>query len=746
MQGRIGPLDRRHHEGAHMRLGTESTLLQSLVVVALVSLIWGGTLSLVHVERVNAQRDVLNSTRDLAGIYEVQMIRALHDIEQILGMVRYACAHQGHAQSLASLSSEGLLPSSWVFSISVANAAGDVVVSNEAKVSGSIRAQPRFQFFASQPQSDRLYSARETAVNGRQAKRMWFARRLIKPDGAFDGVVSVSVDLEYFTSSYDNARMGDLGLLGLLDKEGRLLVRRRGDQMVFGGDDVRPLSLPVAGEQAIEPRLLQSEWDGEARYTALRPLSGFPVTIVVGLSEREQLQAVRVSERNLLSLAAGATVVVLAFSMGLWRVNRSRLRIRQAQVIYHAASEASQDANLVLRRVGDVTHEAARFVVVNVNARAETLIGCTKAQLIGAPFASALPSLAGGEIFAALSAVAASGGTREVEWENESPAIRARWLRAQVLRAADSVVLILQDISEGKRSAAELMSRNAKLTQLNEALLQTQQQLVQSEKLASIGLLAAGVAHEINNPVGFVLSNITTLDGYIANLFEVLDGYTQLEPLLSDAQALARMQALKQRIELDYLKEDIPALMGETKDGIERVRKIVLDLKNFSRVDSTQDWQEVDLHEGINSTLNVVSNEIKYKADVVKVFGVLPPVACLPSEINQVLMNLFVNAAHAIGPDRGQITVRTGVADDDVWIEVADTGCGIAPDNLARIFDPFFTTKAIGKGTGLGLSLSYGIVKKHGGRLEVVSQVGKGSTFRMTIPVQHVQAEPVVSG
>jgi two-component system, NtrC family, sensor kinase len=196
----------------------------------------------------------------------------------------------------------------------------------------------------------------------------------------------------------------------------------------------------------------------------------------------------------------------------------------------------------------------------------------------------------------------------------------------------------------------------------------------------------------------------------------------------------ARILELKDRVEFDYLKNDIPLLMRETKDGIERVRQIVQDLKNFSHVDNAQDWQMANLHDGINSTLNMVNSEVKYKAEIIKEYGDIPLVECLPSEINQVVMNLVVNAAHAIGETRGKIIVRTSSADDAVSIEVEDNGCGIAPENLVKIFDPFFTTKAVGKGTGLGLSLSYGIVQKHAGQMSVHSVQGKGTTFRVTLP------------
>jgi len=284
---------------------------------------------------------------------------------------------------------------------------------------------------------------------------------------------------------------------------------------------------------------------------------------------------------------------------------------------------------------------------------------------------------------------------------------------------------------------AYLVCLSSDITRLKEA----QAQVAQSEKLASIGQLAAGVAHEINNPIGYIFSNFGSLEKYLRDVFKMLGAYERAEAQLAGTPIAAELKALREGIELDYLKEDIPDLMAQSREGIERVRKIVRDLKDFSRVDACQEWECVDLHKGLDSTLNIVNNEIKYKADVVKAYGALPEIECLPSELNQVFMNLLVNAAHAIDNVRGRITIRTGSRDGEVWVEIEDTGCGIPEANLARIFDPFFTTKPIGKGTGLGLSLSYGIVKKHGGRITVDSEVGRGTCFRVELPVQRVRPD-----
>ncbi|UCV16010.1 bacteriohemerythrin [Quatrionicoccus australiensis] len=266
---------------------------------------------------------------------------------------------------------------------------------------------------------------------------------------------------------------------------------------------------------------------------------------------------------------------------------------------------------------------------------------------------------------------------------------------------------------------------------------EAQQQLLQSEKMAAIGQLAAGVAHEINNPVGFVNSNLGTLKTYVDSLFAVIDAYQAV-----DAGADRKMlEAAQQKADLEFLREDLPSLLLESQDGLNRVTKIVQDLKDFSRVDQAA-RQLANLNEALESTLNVVWNEIKYKAEVVRELGEIPEIECVPAQINQVFMNLLVNAAQAI-EQRGSITLRSGLENGYVWFEFADTGKGMNAETAKRIFEPFFTTKPIGQGTGLGLSISYDIiVKKHGGRIDVSSEPGQGTTFRLWLP-QRMPAEIV---
>ena len=303
-------------------------------------------------------------------------------------------------------------------------------------------------------------------------------------------------------------------------------------------------------------------------------------------------------------------------------------------------------------------------------------------------------------------------------------------------------VLSFRDITARKQAEEALLREKEEQKALIKKLEEAHNQLLQSEKMASIGQLAAGVAHEINNPIGYVNSNLGSLEGYMESVFKVMALYERAESTVADQALLDEIRALKQETDLDFLKQDIRDLLKESTEGVVRVKRIVQDLKDFSHVDETE-WQWVDLHKGIDSTLNIVHNEIKYNAEVVKEYGELPEVECLAHQLNQVFMNMLVNASHAIGPGgHGQITIRSGAKDDMVWIEFADNGKGIAPENIKRIFDPFFTTKPVGKGTGLGLSLSYGIIEKHHGRIEVESEPGKGTTFRIWLPVRQDTPEP----
>lgn len=303
-------------------------------------------------------------------------------------------------------------------------------------------------------------------------------------------------------------------------------------------------------------------------------------------------------------------------------------------------------------------------------------------------------------------------------------------------RSADSLrqayAQLKQRVEERTR---ELHARNAELEIAYAKLKNAQEQAIQSEKLASIGQLAAGVAHEINNPIGYVNSNLGTLQGYVSQLLVAVAAYARVAARASNATTAAEVKEIRERFDIDFLAADVPQLITESREGIDRVCKIIRDLKDFSRRDRGEAWVRADVHQGLESTLNIVSNQLKYKAQIVKTFSELPLIECLPSELNQVFLNILMNAGQAI-KERGMITVSTGQTGDKVWIAIGDDGEGIPADVLPRIFDPFFTTKPVGSGTGLGLSISYGIVAKHHGTIEVTSVPGQGTLLRIELPIE----------
>jgi two-component system NtrC family sensor kinase len=261
----------------------------------------------------------------------------------------------------------------------------------------------------------------------------------------------------------------------------------------------------------------------------------------------------------------------------------------------------------------------------------------------------------------------------------------------------------------------------------------SQLKILQQEKMASIGQLAAGVAHELNNPMSFISSNLSTLDKYIKRLTDFIRVQSEAVLSVKDTSALYKVDKKREEVKLNHILEDAKVLLKESLDGAERVKKIVHELNSFSRMDE-EEYKKADINECVDSAVTIVWNELKYKATLEKKYGSLPLVMCYPRQMNQVFVNLLINAVNSI-PEKGIIAVQTWHENSSVWIEVSDTGVGIPPKNLIKIFEPFFTTKEAGKGTGLGLSITYEIVQKHKGEITVKSDVGKGTTFTVRIPV-----------
>jgi two-component system NtrC family sensor kinase len=277
------------------------------------------------------------------------------------------------------------------------------------------------------------------------------------------------------------------------------------------------------------------------------------------------------------------------------------------------------------------------------------------------------------------------------------------------------------------RAAERLVKLEQDLAEQNQILRETQAALVQTEKLASLGRLAAGVAHEINNPVAYVTNNIAVIRRDTQAALTALDAYRQ-----GDAAEAAKLEKMA---DIDYLRENFARTCDKTLEGLQRVRDIVRNLRDFARLDEAE-FKEADLNSALKSTIEMVQHQIKEKSIRLETkFGSLPSVLCHPGKINQVFLNLLVNAIQACSRG-GVVATRTLVEPDRVVVEVVDNGCGISPEHKLRLFEPFFTTKPIGQGTGLGLSVSFGIVRDHGGAIDVESEVGCGSTFRVRLPLK----------
>lgn len=284
----------------------------------------------------------------------------------------------------------------------------------------------------------------------------------------------------------------------------------------------------------------------------------------------------------------------------------------------------------------------------------------------------------------------------------------------------------------------DLENRNLELARQKSELVRLQTQILHADKMASLGVLAAGVAHELNNPAGFLYSNLDLLREYTEKLKRCLFAYDELS---LPADSTATLDKIKNETDYENIMTDLDSILTDCYEGAERIRDVVQNLRLFSRLDEAE-IKSIDLNEGIEATIRLLSRFYKSGKIVLhREYGELPPVKCYAAQLNQVWMNLLVNAAQAIGDKKGEVRIRTRCNGPTVTVSVIDNGKGISPANLQRIFDPFFTTKPIGEGTGLGLSISHGIIEQHRGTIAVDNIPGEGTTFTVTLPIDAEESD-----
>lgn len=483
--------------------------------------------------------------------------------------------------------------------------------------------------------------------------------------------------------------------------------------------------------------------------------------------ELEKIQAKEAGQNRQMDALAEAVVRISLYHDSIRQVVEESVKMlhqgEKDQLFRHALTTAMElaQARFGIMEVLNDAHEAERFVRANLPAEiGDALAPLPQDKHLTAEFRRLAEHYCASQACAVPAAVAALPGAPPRHHLLEVPLpLSSGIIRAVISLACkeggegfnDHDVLILEmfateiaHLLEREELMETLRQRNRDLDTEKQAqavliakLQDAQAQLLQAEKMAAIGQLAAGVAHEINNPIGFVYSNLGSLEKYLQNVIAALAIYDEAETALAgNEKALETVRDWKKKADIDFLKEDMRALIAESRDGISRVKKIIENLKEFSRLDQSNEWQFVDLRRSLESTLNIVLSGTGKRIEARADYGGIPEVECLPQQLNQAFMNILLNAVQAI-PEKGTVTIRTGMnGDNEVWVEIADSGEGIAESDLPRIFEPFFTTRPVGKGMGLGLSVAYTLVKNHRGRMDVESKLGQGTLFRITLPVK----------
>lgn len=689
---------------------TDPRFLFPFIAVVLLGVIWSATFAIIRLDDAAAANAAAALTRELLGTYEAQVVRALSEIDHTLNLVKF-WPRRAPGGTLADLKEKGLLPPDLLFVVSIADRSGAIVDSTRPLGRKNVSHE---DYFRKQRDSD-VFAVGRLPPGPTGDAQLTFSRRLTGSNDAFDGIAIVSVDAAYFVSGYDPSKLGEYGVLSLIGTDGVSLLRRSGSG-VFSGELIEYSAPQDPDAIDSEAAVSTSEWDGKRRWTSARELYGYPLAVLAGLSVDEQMAAAHRHAHVCVWWAALASALVIALTTLVGRIS---WQLQKSGQMFKLMAESTKAIAFTL----DLTH--SRFTYIGAQAVIDSCIPESEWKQPGA-LEVVIPRETNPEIRQFFDECA-SGPFEFVAalYQRNDRRTEVRWTgTCETVAGARCLRGLMLDITELRRLSRELAA---------------------AQKLESVGRLAAGVAHEINTPVQYVTDNTQFMRTAIADVTAVVHAYRELRRTVEscgDTGTAARLAAdAEKAADFDYIMDNIPRAIDGSLEGLGRITTIVRSMKEFAHPDQATKTL-ADLNKAIRSTLVIAHNEYKYIAEMDVQLGELPPVTCYLGEINQVILNLLLNAAHAISDVvkdsgvLGKITVRTRLDGEEVEISIADTGTGIPEKVRDKVFDPFFTTKEVGRGTGQGLAIAHSvIVKKHGGTLRFDTESGKGTTFFIRLPI-----------
>lgn len=648
--------------------------------ILLLCFIWVDFYYKIQYERQREEEAAFKETANLARAFEEHTLRTIKSVDQTVLFLKYERETAGRDFDIYQYTNKGQFATPPIILLSIIDENGNLAAASQPFFEPTSLKDRKHFLVHKDFDSSQLFISKPVfgRVSGKWSIQM--TRRVNKSDGSFAGVIVASVDPYYFTEFYKQVDIGENSSISLIGLDGVLRARETNRIAQIGQKIEDSALLKHLKYSKIGQYREVSPVDGIKRFYSYRSLKGYPFIVLVGMDEEEAFRDLnqRVSGYYWIAGIASAAIVVFIVILLLSAKHR--------------------------RRIEKKLKEARDGLELKVRQRTEELFSMNE----------------------------------ELTAMNEKLQHTNRKLSKENI--------------ERKRAERSLEQVREHLLQKNEELLfalntieQTQTRMIQQEKLAGIGQLAAGVAHEINNPLGFVIGNTEILEEYFRVFVSALTQYRELCNscnLESEnfSKQLARILQWEKAQDITYILNDLPELFQDTFDGLERMNRIVKGMRMLAHADRHRVFAPYDLNDGLKSTLAVAHNEIKNHAMVEKKLGDLPSIEAVGSEINQVLLNLIINAVQAVKEKNGvtaKIAISTWQEGDFVYLAVEDSGQGITADNLKNIFNPFFTTKPVGKGTGLGLSISYDIVVHgHNGEILVDSTWGKGTALTLKLPVK----------